>query len=465
MECETIALTFFLACIMSNSLDQVPAEIISSIVSHLDDTSLCVTARTALSLQPHAERLLYLKVDLTDTVAPSAQNMRDRTKTFLRTITENFRGLGCHTISLGAHYFGDYKLHEYLPQGLEGPTTPRYTNPYAYAFIRMPNLTAIKLLWIDTSLSNVLVPYDDPSRTKLNHFCVNFRDISEEDMRKTSGYLFQYLKDQPHLHCLSLFFPNDVWVSPPGIAGPILPEYSVDTVAAGLCHSLEVLEGNDMVVRLLFPGRRVKKLLWRCHFTTGEIEDFRPPASLNAYPTFCNPYFTPEMCEAYGRLEHLAIFDRLSLFPLLSPFLTSLTSLLIHEYPERIGRQPIWDDSRFLEALGNIAKLETLVVTPGADVSEFWEWPDDREPEEEQIFNVCHSLKSLVFLKFGHFEVWAGGMVYLPFAYEREGGVGGNIVMSRKRQALDKVLDIPYLLRGWSTFDVDSEVLKYLRPQ
>lgn len=454
-----------LICPMSPFPDQVPGEIISNIASYLGCASLCAIARTAVSLQPHAERLLYLEVDLTKHPVLGLYNwdLRDKlratTLMFLRTISQNSRRLGRHPISFGAYYFDDHEAGEPLLPGLHDPETPRYSNLYAYAIMLMPNLTALKLLTMDTRLSNVLIPYDDPLRRKLGHLCLKFRGGTKEDLMKTSDDLVQYAKCQPQLRCLSLFFHDDTPSSDlPRIADPYCLEDHSGLDAADLFRFVDVLEGSNTAIRLLLPGRTVKSLLWCCHFSSDK--DFNPPTELDPYPAFCKPYFTPAMCQAYGKLEHLAVIDQLPLFPFLTPFLTSLTTLFVHEYPERIGRDAIWEDSSFLGALKKLDKLEMLVLIPGTDVSEFWEWPDDQVPEEQPIFDACRSLKLLVILKFGHFEDWAGGVVYIPFVYERDCDV---ISASPAKKGLQNVLKLPYLLRGWSIFDVDSEVLKYIR--
>ena len=207
----------------------------------------------------------------------------------------------------------------------------------------------------------------------------------------------------------------------------------------------------------------------------------------------------PGLAKAYGQLRRLFLRTTISLLPSLAPFLTSLASLIVGGSKETIklwpSREPeevtpVWKDGGFLEAMRNMASLETLfVVMPGHDYAaegtdeeemvdedeedegeedeeylRVKQWREEQKarfiPDYETVFDQRPTLLNLIFLRIDR----GSDRKFSPLCYQHEGGPGGPITPND--DVLRRVMDKPYFLQGWLGIVKDcDDILHYLPSQ
>ena len=151
--------------------------------------------------------------------------------------------------------------------------------------------------------------------------------------------------------------------------------------------SLNILECTNAIIRLLLPKQCVKSLYWECD--RPEDEPLRRVADLEMDLRLRDTFFTPGLCEAYGRLENLVLHRKISLFPILSPYLSSLKTLELIAFMIMDDRDPHsvqYNQALLLQAIGEIKTLEVLEVS----------WMQDSsivKLDPKVIFATCRCLK------------------------------------------------------------------------
>jgi len=192
------------------------------------------------------------------------------------------------------------------------------------------------------------------------------------------------------------------------------------------------------VIPLLLPNGRVKSLLWDCDRPSQET--LCTPADLDTNLRLRDELFTPELCEAYGRLENLVIYDQISLLPVLSMFLSSLKTLLLstlvplHNNNQKSAQ---CDERVFMRAIGEMGNPEALAVT----------WLEDSEVrlDPETLFAASRSLRYFAFSVDGEARSFQS-RIYM------ERCADGTICPVGH----DTIFNIPYLHNGWFTFDTEG---------
>ena len=403
-----------LSSTMSVSIDELPQEIIALIVSYLPKGSLPAVLRTARFLRPHAERLLYRSVDLH--AGPTSQT---RTIDFLIKVVRNPR-LG----SLVSSFYPDVvNYHMALA------STGEFVDLLPYAMRFLPNLKTIALgqgHWIPKCLRW------HPTQTppfQLRRLALRTLHIRDSDVPELGRDVLQLLQKQPDLRHVSLSLPAYSHPCP-------FPE--TPHVLEKICPALEVLEGTNSVIRLLLPKRRVKSLLWECD--RPYREPLRSPRSLETDLRLRDDLFTPDLCEAYGRLENLVIYEQMSLLPILSAFLKSLKTLLlsVNAFIDSDDPQSVQsEESLLLGAIGEMENLEVLAITLMGK--------SDIRLHHRAVFSASKKLKHFAFFLGGN-----GQILEKPVFMER--GADGAIYPV----AREVIFDVPYLHNGWFTFGTAS---------
>ena len=395
------------------SLYELPQEIVSLIVWYLDKPSLVAVLRTAHFLRPHAEHLLYHKVDLH--TGPMSQT---RTINFLIRVVRNPR-VG----SLVSFFYP-----ELVNYHIALSSTGEFVDLLPYAMRFLPNLKTLALRQAD-EIPKCLRwhPNQDPP-FQLERLALRF--VLIQDLPKCGRDVLRLLQKQPSLRHLCLGLPSYMqW----GDHSPMPDAERSDVMK--LFPSLEILEGTNSVVRLLFSKRRVKSLLWECD--RPYREPFRLPRELETDSHLRNGFFTPELCKAYSHLEHLVIHEQISLLPILSTFLKSLKTLLLSVgVPIDDEGSDNADGSPLLRAIVEMGNLEALAITLTGESS--------IRLHHYTVFAAAPKLKHFAFLVGGR-----GQVLQMPVFMER--GTDGTIYPV----AREVIFDIPYLHKGWFTFGTE----------
>lgn len=380
---------------MSPSIYDLAQELVALILSDLDMRSLSSVLQTAHFLRPHAEYLLYRRVDLREGSASYERNAA-----FLTTIIRNPR-LGGLVISFHPQIITDRKLHLTGGRGL--------TDLLADATPYLPNLETFALSHDHSGFPKCL--QWDPSQAppfQLRRLALHLRwGFSIIDTFLTD--LVQLLQRQPNLLYISLRLFID------GFFGS-LPSSEDSGAPETVCPSLAILESTNTGIRLLLPKRRVKSLFWRCE--RSHQEPLRAFCDLETDSWLRNAFFTPGLCEAYGLLENLTISGQVSLLPILSTFLLALKTLQLlismPIYPDDVYVTE-WNQSLFMRAIGEIRNLEVLEV----------EWIEDVRAslDPKEIFSSCRKL-----MHFGLIEESGARVMYSANCMERgAAGVGYSV--------------------------------------
>jgi len=399
---------------MSVSIQKLPPEIFPSILSYLDRPSLFAVLTTARFLHPHAEYLLYRRVDFREGPVSNTQTIG-----FLVSVVQNPR-LG----SLVSSFYADVVNHQ-----MDIPSTSKLSVdllPYAMKFF--PNLKSIALSQFSL---NGMIP--ECLRWPPNQAPPFQLERLALEIRRPRGFQFaehllQLLQHQPALRHLSLIFSMpSIWSDPLLGTTPADPE--------DICPSLEMLEGTNSVIQLLLPKRRIKSLFWEC--TRPYRGEPLCSADLEEDSHFRDSFFTPGLCEAYGHLENLVMYDQIWFIFILSTYLKSLKTLLLSISVTLQSEKPHWDEGAFLRAVGEMENLEVLVVT--------FLQESDVGLDPKVVFAASRSLKYFAFTINGRkrsldravfMERRADGAIY---------PVGQGIFD-----------DIPYLHNGWFTFQTED---------
>jgi len=365
---------------MSTSLDEIPHEILSSIVSYLwkDPKSLLSLLKTARFLHPHAEYHLYHTVDC------AGGTSRAQTVRFLKTIELHPR-LGSLVTS-----FYPYIIEHNSP--FEQPK--EFVDLFLSAMRFMPNLKSLKFVQDRHEVPKALqwgqgvdlsqhLPFQlDRLEVRLEWYPFAFWD--DWDPQRFAEDLLQLLQHQEALRHFSLVLDMDREQG--GQAITSLPSEDSLEQWREACSSLEVLEGTNSTMRLLLPNtQNVKALFWQ--YDSFNAESFRSPNDLDTDHVLREDFFTPSHCEAYGRLENLAIGRQITLLPILSTYLTSLETLVLIAEVSRLGR-PGSDgpeEGLFMQSIGALKQLVTLVVIQSCDLN----------LDYEAIFAACGKLQRL----------------------------------------------------------------------
>ena len=415
------------------SLDKLPGEVISHIIFFLDNPALVASTRAAKVMRPHAEHHLYRTIEFPDKIdfdgfLPAAS---EPGLLFLRAILANPR-LG----QLVIHFTFD--AWRYIELTAEDPaqTVAAHTDavspiPEAVSILEravglMPNLGLLKLSTLPNS-------FHLPSFQQLRKLCVRFVNFHEtSSIALEHSEILHTLRNNRGLQQLSLFAFDNYQPSQARLE-------NIESSFRDVCPVIQVLEGENTVIRAILPGRNVKRLFWVLDQHSEEqwwidTGDGRLQHAL----------FTPALCEAYRRLEELVVMSSdMSLLPLLAPHLSALKSLLLWQTGVQIigiKGSKIFLHEKFLGAVGQIENLERLVVASGDGDDEEGD-PANRvtQVDYEAIYAACKKLKILVFLP--------GPAMYV---YQRDSE--GSIQTIQRRS--DRTGRQTYeLLEGWLASD------------
>ena len=353
---------------MSVSIDDLPLEIIALILSDLDRASLLSVVRTARTLRPHAERLLYRNIDL-------RRSSQRGAIAFLNTVIRNPRlGSLVYSFCPDAHYLRRQlkKFNDLIPDAVKS-----FPNLKTFVIGRQDDFHPE---WLKMSSSQV-TPFH------LQHLSLHL-PLGHTSSWDVVKFLLQVLQLQPSLlHIAVSLEDDDGW-------GSCISESGVTDALEMICPSLNTLEGTNAIIRLLLPKGHIKTLRWKC--ARQGLEPLRPVTDLETDSRLRDTFFTPRLCEAYGRLEHLTLSNQISLLPILSPYLSSLKTLelitiMIIDNPRPYPKH--WDEALFLGAIGGMKHLEVLEVTwVGAALPRH-----DIDPKV--IFATCRNLKRFAIKK------------------------------------------------------------------
>jgi len=397
------------------SIDELPQEIIFLIISYLDNASLLSVIKTARFLRPQAEYALYRRVDIHE-----GQMSQTRTIDFLIAVVRNPR-LGNLVYSFHPH---NVNYHMALA------STGEFVEILAYGTKFLRNLKTLMLRRLHGGIPQYLHwNFFQIPPFQLQRLLLRFRYTGIQNASTLCRDLLQLLQCHPRLRHLCLYLPVE-------------PSWGdAKLFSKAFWPSLEVLEGTDAVIPLLLPKGRVKSLLWDCD--RPQQTSLRSARDLDTDPCLRNTFFTPELCEAYSRLENLVIYDQITLLPILSKFLSTLKTLLLSVWvpssrDDQLSSQ--WDERLFMGAIREMRNLEVLAVT--------WLRDSDVGLDHKAVFVASRSLKYFSFVVNGDCQI-----LQSPVYMGR--GANGDVYPVLR----DAILDTSYLHRGWFTFDTEDENL------
>jgi len=428
------------------SFTDLPQEILVSIASVLtgviNRSCLVALLKTARFLRPAAEYVLYHTVE--------CWKSRSCTVKFIRTITSNGR------LGLLVRSFAPYKVPH---------NDHKYHDDVAIAMRSMPNLKSLKV-------GNDIFQLPRPLR-RISEWGVEVQPFQLERLEVDLGFVREILKKtwypsqlgqdllrllqrQRSLRQLRLNIKGDLPsdMVPPESHWTDLSMASskpkpLDQIKVSqwrkACASLEVLEGSRTAIRLLLPGATgVKAVFW--HFGQRRSEERTWASGWDAARIVEEGWgdlFTSELCEAYGRLEHLVVAYQIYMLPVLVPFLTSLKTLVLY-----IAGSPFiflgWGEeeekSALLDTIVQISNLETLAIIqePRRGIN------FDLEPQV--VFARCPKLREFVCMTC---DMWADGEDAIIVAMER--GKDGTV----RHADYGVILRRQYVMGGWISMVVD----------
>jgi len=411
------------------SLDSIPYEILSSIVSYSaeDPETLHSLMKTSRLLHHHAETRLYRTIDLSFASI-------DLTFRFLESIKLHPR-IGSLVASFHLHHI---KYHS------PSQRPKQYVDLFLSAAKFMPNLKCLTLVQDYHEVPKAL-RLDPPGthppfqltrlgiRLEWDHWA-SFRDAW--DPQRFKRELLQLLQHQKALRHFSLVLEMDGEIGGQ-VVPSLLPEESVGEWQEA-CSSLEILEGTNSAIRLVLPNtQKVKALFWQCDRADDNSEPFRLPNDLETDPVL-EDFFTSGHCEAYGRLENLAISRQIFLLSILSTYLSSLKTLLLIFPESTLDREEstIEQEELLLQAIGGLTRLITLVIMHKRDL----------RLDYKRIFTACGSLQRLA--------LWRRRDGKLSISMERS--ADGSIRPIEWKFGDSEVPLIPYIWTRWFTFESED---------
>ena len=221
------------------------------------------------------------------------------------------------------------------------------------------------------------------------------------------------------------------------------------------CRSLEVLEGSRTVVRLLLPGATgVKAVFWKFGHHRSEERSWASgwdAAQILEESWGWGDFFTPDLCEAYGRLEHLFIAFQIHMLPVLVPFLTSLKTLVLYIAKCPFFLMNLEKEERkrlLLDTIVQIGNLETLAIIQGPRL--------DVDPEPEVVFARCPKLRELVCATCDSIAIRSTDEIV-----SMERGADGTV----HRADYEAILRKQYVMGGWASIDADYWITYRIKPR
>ena len=420
----------------SAPIETLHQEIVATVVSYLDKPSLLALLRTKRFLRPHAEYQLYRRVDFRPEVTKHRWNPylsygRDNTRAQIQRSAVDFLLAIVNNRRLGTLVRSFYPGEVDEDVIVTGTGVERTVDllPYAIENDFFPNLKSIALYHPRTILG---CPKSPCQLERLGIYIQNPIGFPRD--------LPDVLQHQPGLRHFSLMFAKSTI---------LVGAFSSSKAPApkDLCPALEVLEGPNSAIQFLLPNHaRIKSLFWECTRPyKGEWLDphgRRPDVALRAVDVdLRDSFFTPELCEAYGRLENLVLSNQIWFLPLLSPYFKSLKTLLLSiKVAVRSQRAP-WDERLFLRAIGEMKSLEMLVVTWGQDYD-----PDEKYLDPEVVFGAASKTN----LKYFAISVHGRGSAHVPVFVERQ--EDGRIC----RVGSEKFEEVWYLHKGWFNYGTED---------